>query len=211
METERLAGRTRFGTAAAIAEKLGDAPSDVFFVYYNGFADALSVSTAAAVKNAPIIYLSSTGELNDDTAAYLAKLKAKGCVKNACVIGGEGVISDDMMNKAAKALGLSKASRISGKDRFATCAAVNETFADVLDGDMICAATGMDFPDALAGGVFAAKNKAPLFLVNGKASPYLTDEQKAYLKSKNAKQITVFGGSGAVPDKYIGLIAESSV
>ncbi|MBQ2581100.1 MAG: cell wall-binding repeat-containing protein, partial [Ruminococcus sp.] len=212
LETERLAGSTRFGTAAAIAERLSDAPSNVFFVYYNGFADTLSVSTAAAIKNAPLIYLTTDGELSADTAAYLAKLKAKGCVKNAYVIGGDGVISDDMMNKAAKALGLEKASRIAGKDRFATCTAVNKAFADVLDGDMLCVATGMDFPDALAGGVYAAINKAPLFLINGKlTSPSLTDEQKAYLKSKNAKSITVFGGSGVVADGYISLITESSV
>ncbi len=212
LTTERIAGASRFGTATAIAEKLNDAPTDVFFAYYDGFADALSVSPIAAIKNAPVLYLTKNGELNADTAAYLAKLKKAGSVKNAYVIGGEGVISNDMATKAAKALGLSKATRVAGADRFATCVAVNEKFADVLDGDSICVATGMDFPDALAGGVYAALNKAPLFLINGKAkTPQLSDEQKAYLKTKAAGKITAFGGVGVVPDSHIEDIAKNSV
>lgn len=212
LATARIAGASRFGTATAIAEKLSNAPTDVFFVYAFNYADALSVSAVAAVKRTPIIYLKTNGELDDATAAYLAKLKAKGCVRNAYVIGGEGVISDDMANKAAKALGLSKTTRIAGKDRFATCVEVNKAFANVLTGSMICIATGMDFPDALAGGVYAARNKAPLFLINGKLkTPKLTDEQKAYLKTKAAGKITAFGGVGVVPDNHIADIAKTSI
>lgn len=215
-KTERIAGATRFETATKIAEKMqklnDKAPEEVYFVYAFNSADALSVSPIAASKNAPIIYLSTKGDLNADTAAYLAKLKKAGCVKNAYVIGGEGVISNDMATKAAKALGLSKATRIAGANRFATCVAVNEKFADVLNGDMLCVATGMDFPDALAGGVYAALNKAPLFLINGKLkTPKLSDEQKTYLKTKAANSITAFGGVGVVPDNHIADIAKNSI
>jgi putative cell wall-binding protein len=99
--TQRIAGATRFGTASQIAQQLNTKPTDVFFVYGLNYADALSVSTAAAQKNAPVIYLTTNGKLNADTAAYLAELKGYNCVKNAYVIGGDKVISDDMMNKAA--------------------------------------------------------------------------------------------------------------
>ena len=213
LKTERIAGATRFETATKIAEKMqklsGKAPEDVFFVYGLNYADALSVSTVAALKNAPIIYLTTKGNLNADTAAYLAKIK--GSVKNAYVIGGDGVISNDMMKKAGNALGVTP-KRVFGANRFETCVAVNEKFADVLDGDMLCVATGMDFPDALAGGVYAALNKAPLFLINGKAkTPNLNDAQKAYLKGKNAATITTFGGEGVVPDSHIADIAKNSI
>ena len=215
LKTERIAGATRFETATKIAQKMqvlndNKAPEDIFFVYAFNSADALSVSAVAAVKGAPVIYLKTTGDLDDATAAYLRSIK--GSVKNAYVIGGEGVISNDMATKAAKALGLSKATRVAGADRFATCVAVNEKFADVLDGDMLCVATGMDFPDALAGGVYAAINKAPLFLINGNSkTPNLNDAQKAYLKGKNAANITAFGGEGVVPDNHIADIAKNSV
>ncbi|MBO5576147.1 MAG: leucine-rich repeat protein [Ruminococcus sp.] len=207
---KRIAGKSRFSTATAIASQLSEKPTDVFFVYYNGFADALSASTVAARKTAPIIYLTTNGEIDADTAKYLKSIK--GSVKNAYVIGGEGVISNDMATKAAKALGLSKATRVAGADRFATCVEVNKQFAGDLNGDMICVATGMNFPDALAGGVYAALNKAPLFLINGKAkTPNLNDAQKAYLKGKNAANITAFGGEGVVPDSHIADIAKNSV
>ena len=167
---------------------------------------ALSASTAAAVKGAPIIYLTKDGEMNADTKAYLGSVKGK--VKNAYVIGGEGVISDSMMNSAVSALGIEKAERLSGKNRYLTCLEVNKKFADVLTGSMVCAATGADFPDALAGGVYAALNKAPLLLVNGKES--LSAEQKAFLAEKKANSTAVFGGTGVVPEELAKSISESA-
>lgn len=201
---ERIAGKTRFGTATAIAEKLNDKPTDVFFVYGLNYADALSVSTVAALKNAPIIYLTTKGELNADTAKYLAKLKAKGCVKNAYVIGGEGVISKDMQSSAGKALGVTP-TRVAGKNRYVTCTEVNKKFAGTLSGKSVCVATGLNFPDALAGGVFAAKNSSPLFLAAGS----LSAEQTDYLKAKAAEKIYVFGGTGAVPETLVYKIAKA--
>ena len=212
LNVERIAGASRFETATKIAEKMqklnGDkAPEDVFFVYYNGFADALSVSTVAAAKGAPVIYLQTNGELDDATASYLASVKGK--VKNAYVIGGDGVISDAMMNKAGTALGLTP-TRVFGTDRFATCVAVNEKFANVLNGNSVCVATGMDFPDALAGGVFAAIQKAPLFLINGKAQTLiLSDKQKAYLKTLTPNMMYVLGGIGVVPDSHVKTVADA--
>lgn len=197
--TQRIAGKTRYSTAAAIAQELNDGPEEVFLVYGLGYADALSVSPVAAAKNAPIIYLNTNGELNADTAAYLAKIKGK--VSKAYVIGGESVITNDIMNKAAAALGLDNAERISGRTRFLTCIEVNKAFSDILTSKDVCIATGMDFPDALAGGVFAAINKSPLMLINGKANPTaFIDEQKAFIKASAATSLTIFGGTGAVPD-----------
>ena len=214
LNIERIAGKSRFETATKIAQKMqtlggNKAPEDVFFVYYNDFADALSVSTVAAIKDAPVIYLMTDGELDSATSAYLASVKGK--VKNAYVIGGTGVISDAMMKKAGDALGV-KPTRVFGKNRFETCVAVNNNFKSVLNGDTICIATGLDFPDALAGGVFAAKNKAPLLLINGKAATLtLSDTQQSYLTTKAPKKLYVFGGTGVVPDSHIQTVAAASV
>ncbi|MBQ9869721.1 MAG: leucine-rich repeat protein [Ruminococcus sp.] len=207
--TERYEGGTRFGTAAAIAEKLNENPTDVFFVYYNGFPDALSASTAAALKNAPIIYLTTDGDMNADTAAYLAKLKKAGSVKNAYIIGGTGVITDNMLKKVGTALGVTP-KRLDGKDRYETCVAVNNEFKSLLSGKSTCVATGADYPDALAGGVFAAIQKAPLFLINGKAQTLiLSDKQKAYLKTLTPNMMYVLGGIGVVPDSHVKTVADA--
>ena len=207
--TERYEGGTRFGTATAIAEKLNENPTDVFFVYYNGFPDALSASTAAALKNAPIIYLTTDGDMNADTAAYLAKLKKAGSVKNAYIIGGTGVITDNMLKKVGTALGVTP-KRLDGKDRYETCVAVNNEFKSLLSGKSICVATGADYPDALAGGVFAAIQKAPLFLINGKAQTLiLSDKQNAYLKTLTPNMMYVLGGIGVVPDSHVKTVADA--
>lgn len=200
LSTERYAGASRFGTAAAIAKKLNKAPSEVFFVYAFNYADALSVSTVAAAKGAPIIYLNTKGELDQATKAYLASIKGK--VRNAYVIGGTGVISDEMMKKAAAALALSvgkEVVRVSGKDRYETCNAVNTKFAASLTGEAVCIAKGLDFPDALAGGVFSALKNAPLMLADNK----LKDSQIKYLQSKKADSFYIFGGIGAVNEAIV--------
>ena len=64
-------------------------------------------------------------------------------------------------------------------------------------------ATGNDFPDALAGGVFAASKKAPMLLVAGS----LTSSQSTYLTSKGADTVYVFGGKGAVSTSLANKIA----
>ncbi|MBQ2581883.1 MAG: cell wall-binding repeat-containing protein, partial [Ruminococcus sp.] len=58
-------------------------------------------------------------------------------------------------------------------------------------------ATGLNFPDALAGGVLAAQKGQPIYLV-GKT---LTNLQAMTLKNHSPKNIYIFGGSGAVSNE----------
>ena len=208
-----ISGKTYFETAAKVAktlqEKTKKAPDTIFFATNSAFADALSASPVAAIKNAPIMYLKNTGSIDKATADYLKSVKGK--VKNAYIIGGDRVISNAMMKNVAKALGLTSGKtvqRVAGANRYETCVAVNKKFKSVLSSDGICVAKGLDFPDALAGGVYAAATKQALFLADGKK---LLDCQNTYLKGKNAAKITVFGGTGAVPDSLVKLIAKASV
>ena len=208
-----IEGKTCFEAAAKVAKALQDktktVPDTIFFATDSAFADALSASPVAAIKGAPIMYLKNKGSIDSATANFLKSVKGK--VKNAYIIGGDGVISDAMMKNVANALGLTvnkTVQRVAGKNRYETCVAVNDKFKSVLTGDGICVAKGLDFPDALAGGVYAAATKQALFLADGKK---LQDCQNTYLKSKNAGKITVFGGIGAVPDELVKLIAQASV
>ncbi len=208
LNTKRIQGTSRFGTATAIADELNKAPEELFFVYAFNFADALSASTVAAINGSPVVYLKTNGSIDADTAKYLASVK--GSVKRAYVIGGSSVISDDMMNKAANALGLKvnkDVSRIWGKNRYQTCVEVNSKFKNVLTGNGICIAKGLDFPDALAGGVLAAFKGMPLFL----ADNVMIDAQTNYLKEKSADSIYIFGAQGAVSDDLVQQISAKSV
>ena len=201
-----IEGKTCFDTAAKVAKalqtKTKKAPETIFFATDGAFADALSVSPVAAVLGSPIIYLKKDGSLDSATKNYLASIKGK--VKKAYVIGGDGVISNNMMKTVASTIGLkygATISRLAGQTRYETCVAVNNQFANVLTGPSLGLATGQDFPDALAGGVFAASTKSALFLVNtGFKTPKLLDFQTDYLKDKKAKRFFVFGGTGVLSD-----------
>ena len=133
-----------------------------------------------------------------------------GKVTTAYVIGGEGVISGDMIKKVGTHLMLTDSSvkRVAGANRYETCVKVNKKFSSTLSTSGICVAKGLDFPDALAGGVYAAKTSQPLFLAD---STTLKDTQKSYLKAKNPAKITAFGGKAAVSDNLIGVIAKASI
>ena len=203
----RIAGDTRYSTAVEIAKKLTKAPGEIFFVYGLNYPDALSAGAAAGVKGAPILYLGKDS-IDSDILAYLKSIK--GSVKKAYVIGGSGIISDAVLKQAGSALGLTVSTtikdkaitRIAGANRYDTCAAVNNAFASVLTGKSICVAKGLDFPDALSGGVLAAVMKAPLFLADNE----LNDAQRKYLKGKSYNNLYAFGGYGAVKDATISRI-----
>ena len=198
LKTERISGSSRYATAANIAEKTNSAPDEVFFVAGTSYADALSISSVAAIKNAPVIYINKDGDINADTAKYLAKLKAKNCVYNTYFIGGKGAISDEIMKKVCDLLGANN-NRISGKNRYETCIEINHWFRNLFAKGTACLATGTNFPDALAGGVFAANKYAPLILT----SPTVTEPQHKYFTTYQAKSVYVFGGAGAVSEKQI--------
>ncbi|MFA6808483.1 MAG: cell wall-binding repeat-containing protein, partial [Eubacteriales bacterium] len=86
--------------------------------------------------------------------------------------------------------------RISGIDRYVTSLAVAKYFD--LVGETICVATGKNFPDALAGSVYAANHNASIILADGN----LPEQAMNYLKTKEFFGATIFGGE-AVVDKEI--------
>jgi putative cell wall-binding protein len=152
----------------------------------------------AAAKKAPIIYLSKNGDPDKDTAAYLKSIKDS--VKKAYVIGGSGVISDNIMKKASALLGLKThetVERIWGQNRYETCIAINERFSSLLTGRSIYVSTGKNYPDALAGGVLAAHNRSAMLLCDVR----LSNSQTNMLKKMHGYTLTAFGGFGAVSDE----------
>lgn len=207
LNTERIAGKTRFETAVLSAQRLKDksyAPKSLFIVYYNSYADALSASNVAAMLNAPILYVKTTGDIDSTTKQYLSAVKSS--VANVYVIGGTGVISEQMSNTIKAYMGKTPV-RVAGQNRYETCVEINKRFASYLKSTNICVATGQNFPDALSGSVYSALNGCALFL----ADQSLNSVQKAYLKSKAPQKLTVLGGAGAVPDAIILLIKQNSI
>ena len=209
----KLDGKTYYETAKKVADALGKkkaAPTSVFITTDKNYADALSASPVAAILGAPILYVDPKAALNSTTKNYLASIKKS--VKNIYIVGGVNAVSKNVEKAVLSTLGKKSATRFAGDNRYETCVLINKSFAKNLTGKSVCIAKGYNFPDALAGGVFAAKQKAPLFLADalgGKAE--LSKTQSSYLKSKNPSKLYIFGGETAVPTALVKTVAKACV
>lgn len=190
----RIGGATRFATAALVAENTDyvrknngkSQAKEIFFVSGENFADALSLGNIAARRNANILYMTKSAQFDDKTQQYLEKMKGK--LTNIYIVGGPLAISEN----AEKVLApyAPKITRIGGVNRFETSVKLNETFASDLTGDALCTTTGLNFPDALAGGVLAASLKAPVVIADNGYTSWL----ESYSNKRKPKTIYVFGG-----------------
>ncbi|MEW2384120.1 cell wall-binding repeat-containing protein [Micromonospora sp. NPDC047707] len=160
----RLAGSERFTTATAISQShwathsnASDARAKANAVVLSrsdNFADALGGSALAAAKNGPLLMTKPAG-LHPATAAELTRVLAPG--RTVYLLGGTGALSTAVENQV-KALGFPTV-RLSGADRYATSISI----ANAIDPtpDMVLAATGANFPDALAAGAAAGAQNLP--------------------------------------------------
>lgn len=191
-EVERLAGETRYETAAEIAADAFD-PGELGRVYLatgEGFADALAGGPAAALDGAPIL-LTTGDALPDATAEQLAAFAPDEVI----VLGGSAVIDPIVTSEAAQAAGLDEVERRWGPDRYATAAEVAmSSFApDSVDAAYV--ASGEGFADALAAVPAAAAEAAPLLLSSEEGG-----EPLGALGGLTVTDVRVLGGWAAVSD-----------
>lgn len=189
--TRRIAGDTRYQTAVAIAEKLDSLSEEKFekviFVSGEDFPDALSAGPAAAIADMPILYVSRTGELDADTAEYVGGLKCP-----AYLLGGPVAVSDKGLASIVESCG--GVARIYGDDRYQTAEKVYEEFKAGFSGKYVTVATGKAFPDALAGGVLAAKNSSPMLLTSDDPGDLILE------LAGSAGKVFILGGTAAVSE-----------
>jgi len=189
--TQRVAGANEYATAVDIAVTLGD-PSTIFEATGLSFQDALS-AVPAAIETGGAILLTDGPVEPLETGLYL--LSHPGDTRYA--IGGP----------LAAAGADPGATAVYGQDLFGTSAAVATQFFS--GAGIYGAATAVDFPDALAGGVFMATGgrTGPVLLVNPSAP--LPASISSYLGTLAAGATGyVFGGPLAVgPDVLAALRA----
>ena len=157
------------------------------------------VLCAAALKNSPILYVGADGVLKKDIVSFVKSSKAD----KGTIISGPAVVSSKAEASIKKA-GIKDVNRIYGANRYETCIEINNAYNEYFYGYSVCVATGQNYPDAHAGGVFAALNGAPMLLADGS----LSDSQKKYLSEIYALDVYVFGGTGVVSDKLASEIAD---
>ncbi len=184
----RLAGPDRYATAVAVSRSTtGPGVDQLFVATGEDFPDALAGAAAAGSLREPMLLLPSSG-VPADVVAEISRLHPS----RITVLGGGGVVSD---RTVAQLGGLSPiVRRLSGTDRFATSAAISTaTFAaGVAD---VFVATGLDFPDALAGAAAAGYLRVPLLLVRSDSVP---DVVRTELSRLHPSRITILGNQGVV-------------
>jgi glucose/arabinose dehydrogenase len=185
---ERLSGADRYGTAAAISNRFfGVGPPAAFVATGAGFADALAGAPAAAVNSAPLL-LVGTNSIPASTHAELQRLNPG----QIFVLGGPGVVSPAV---AAQLDGYTAGpvTRLSGADRYGTNAAIVRAFWSTSTHGFV--ASGANFPDALAGGAVAGRDRLPLILTQPTYVPLHSGQEILRLA---ANRLIILGGGGAV-------------
>ena len=186
--SERVYGSSRFDTAFAIADQIkkangGEAFKSIIIASGTDFADALSASYLAKVKNAPILITAKSAATMDSVAEYVKKNAAPKA--NIYIVGGTGAVLPEMETK----LKGYNVKRLAGKNRFLTNIEVLKE--SKVTNEEILVASGLNYADALS----ASAVGKPILLVAGKS---LTADQTAYLKTIKSTSAAIIGGTGAV-------------
>ncbi|NYE03611.1 2',3'-cyclic-nucleotide 2'-phosphodiesterase/3'-nucleotidase/5'-nucleotidase [Bacillus niacini] len=178
---KRISGETRFDTAAAISNELGN-PAKVVLVNGFNYPDAISAASYAAQNGFPIL-LTKTDEIP------AATVEALNNVTDTILVGGTGVISEKVESA------VNNPQRVGGKDRFETSLKLATELGSVKE--KVFLSTGWGFADALTGSVLAAKEGAPVILVNKDKLPTAVEELV------DSKYVTILGGENVVAESVV--------
>lgn len=181
----------------------------------------------AALGGVPLILLPSKGPIPDSIIDYLNSnpMNPNDAKQTFHVVGGTAVIPEeslDQLKSQITRIAPEGINRISGDNRYGTMAKVNSSVSqfDVSwqdDGNgipipHIYLASGENFPDALTGAVLAAKDQAPLVLVND-SLPQETNEllmgywQRNQTGGTQGAMVTALGGSSVIADRTLNSVS----
>ncbi|AXH95332.1 cell wall-binding repeat-containing protein [Ornithinimicrobium avium] len=187
----RRAGADRYGTAARIAAAYRSA--DVVYVAAGtNFPDALAGAARAADHRAPVL-LVRQGSLPAVTASQLERLAPDRIV----LLGGTSAVSR-AVERQLRAYGTVE--RVAGDDRYDTAARLSQELATSQD---VFVATGLDWPDALAGAARAGATGSPLLLVRTGRIPAVT---WAELDRLDPGRVIVLGGTTVISGTVVDLL-----
>lgn len=162
LELDYIVGKNRYETASLIASKM--TYDKAIIVNGLSLADGLSASGLSGAINAPIL-LTETKNLPQYTINSL-----KG-VKNVYIVGGTGVVSNEVENKI-KSMGI-YVKRVFGSNRFSTSIAVANEINSIKTVTELYYVNGLiGEADAMSIAPVAARSGNPVVLTNGATTDY---------------------------------------
>ncbi len=195
IESGRLAGNDRFETSVEISRALSQVQGGIDVVYIvngYGYADALSAGPAASAQGGGLL-LTMPNSIPSVVAAELRRLEPNRIV----VVGGTSAIS---ANVERQLRGLvadgGSVERIAGANRYETSRRiVADAFPDGVD--VLFAATGNNFPDALAAGPIASIFGGAVLLLDGSASR-VDAPTRSLIDQLGQPEVAIVGGPNSV-------------
>jgi FtsP/CotA-like multicopper oxidase with cupredoxin domain/putative cell wall-binding protein len=196
----RIAGATRYATAALVATRiqtLHALDGTVFVATGLDYPDAHSASADAWRMVRPILLVKGK-TAPPETLSALASLSAT----RAVILGGTGVVPATVAVTIKAALtGPRTIVRLAGADRYDTSSEVASWSAggEGLDWKMVGVASGQTFPDALSGGPAMGRWGGVLLLTAPSFVPAATTDA---LTSNRAaiQEVRFYGGTGAISE-----------
>lgn len=188
VDPDRISGIDRYATSAETsASNFAPGVSVVYVGSGQAFPDALSGASAAGKNGGPVL-LVQNGLLPMSTAQELARLQPGRIV----LLGSTSAVDGPVMS-LLQGYTSGSVTRLAGSDRYATAAAVSRaTFA--AHPAAVYIASGLNFPDALAGAAAAAHVGAPVLLVSGGIPASTATELKRLVPT----HIYVLGGTASI-------------
>ncbi|MDH6182559.1 2',3'-cyclic-nucleotide 2'-phosphodiesterase (5'-nucleotidase family)/putative cell wall-binding protein [Microbacteriaceae bacterium SG_E_30_P1] len=188
-ETVRITGANRYEVSRNIAEYAfgGEDVPVAYVATGEKFPDALSAGGAAGVQNAPVLLV--RGSATDLDAATEDLLDSLGTTETR-VLGGEASVSAGVFTDLAA---ITDATRFGGANRYEAARAINSDAFESADQAFL--ATGLNFPDALAGSAWAATSGSPLYVVPGNC---ITAGVLADLNTLGVSEVTLLGGEASL-------------
>ena len=199
----RIGGNNITEISLNIAKAI-DEKHDVNKVYVangsNGQIDALTIAAKAGEDKQPIILT----EKNSINSSVYNWLKSES-LSDAYVIGGENVVSKDVLNKidGIVSADVSK-NRVYGSDRHETNAAVINKFYHDKNLNALFVAKSNELVDAMTCGPLAATKKSPI-LIN--PTNYVSARHTDLLSTYKTEKVYQIGGG--ITDKVITSISNS--
>ncbi|MBN2840597.1 MAG: cell wall-binding repeat-containing protein, partial [Coriobacteriia bacterium] len=198
-DVTRIDGANRYETADKIAaeviELAGASYDGTAFVATGAkFPDALGAAPLAAANAWPLYLANPTTGLSAATKA------AMDGVDTVLVLGGTAVVSPDVETYLDDTYGDANVTRLAGADRYETAVKVATWGVDHagLGWNRVAIATGINFPDALAGGVLQGRVGSVMLLTRPDALNTYTSAALSAHKA-DITTVTFFGGLGALP------------
>ena len=188
----RISGDTRLATAIAASQDqfaTSGSAKAVVLTRADTYPDALAGVPLAARVGGPLM-LTASSSLDPTVRAEIVRLLPAGAT--VYILGGTAAVSPAVQTTIT-GLGFT-VQRIAGADRFATAVAVAVALGQPTT---VFEATGLNFPDALAGGPAAINLGGAILLTNGSSQAPAT---AAYLAAHAGGAHYTLGGPAAAAD-----------